>query len=174
MCVGCSCSPRFSFVRISIQSLASSGSRASPDSKPVFGTSRDANWLRIVWGNSSRLTESFICGRLGIVLQNKQGLSKSRQVPEGDARLMTERIAAVTVDGAEDRLRMISVHKGTRSIIDGLSRQSRVVGVHNAVDKPDEHPLRHEVCLSCTATHSKSAIVLWSLSLWSGKCLFSV
>ena len=51
------------------------------------------------------------------------------------------------VNAAEDRRRVVVLHKGARSVVDGLARDCHVVGVHHAVDKADVHPLCNQGCL---------------------------
>src|SRR5215469_3187785 len=64
-------------------------------------------------------------------------------------RLIAVVIAPLEVDGAEYRVRMVCLHKGTRTIVDGLTGDGSIVGVHDAVNEPQQHPLRNQLCLPC-------------------------
>ena len=48
------------------------------------------------------------------------------------------------VDRAEHRHRVERVHEGARSVVDGLTGDRHVVGVHHAVHEADQHPPRHQ------------------------------
>ena len=48
------------------------------------------------------------------------------------------------VDGAEDRRRVEGVEEGARTVVDGFTGDGGVVGVHDAMDKPDQHPVGHQ------------------------------
>ena len=84
--------------------------------------------------------------RLSFVVaeQRQQALGQARQVPARDARLVAERVAALAVDRAEHRRRVVRLDEGARAVVDGLARDRHVVGVHDAVDEADVHPLRDQ------------------------------
>ena len=58
--------------------------------------------------------------------------------------MVAEGVAALTVDGAEDRGWVVGINEGARPVINGLAAQGHIVGVENAVDKANAHPLGHE------------------------------
>ena len=76
-----------------------------------------------------------------VVDERQQRLGQPRQVPRRDVRLVAVRVAPAVVDRAEDRGRVERVHERARPVVDRLARDRHVVGVHHAVDEPDEHPL---------------------------------
>ena len=76
--------------------------------------------------------------------QRQQCFCQARQIPLQYSGLIAERIAAPVVDRAEHCRRIECVEEGARTVIDGLSRNCRVVGVHDPVHETDEHPPRHQ------------------------------
>ena len=58
---------------------------------------------------------------------------------------------------------MKGVHKGTGTVVDGLARNRCVVGVHDAVDEPDVHPLRNKLCLRDSHTFKERDV--WAACL---------
>jgi hypothetical protein len=48
------------------------------------------------------------------------------------------------VDRAEDGVGVEGLHEGAGAVVDGLARDRHVVGVHDAVDEADVHPLRDQ------------------------------
>ncbi len=77
----------------------------------------------------------------------EQRLREPRDVPQRDARLVRERVAARVVDGAERLARIVLVEKRARAVVDRLARDGGVVGVHDAVHEADPEPARDEVCV---------------------------
>ena len=65
----------------------------------------------------------------------------------GDARLVAVGVAAGVIDGAEYRGRVEFIHEGAGPVIDGLPGQQHIVGVHDAVDEPQQLPARHQTGL---------------------------
>ncbi|CAB4889968.1 unannotated protein [freshwater metagenome] len=84
------------------------------------------------------------CQRYGIVgarcEQRQHGLCQAGQVPLGDTRLVAVCVAAAVVDRAEHGGGVVAVHERTRPVIDGLSRDGHVVGVHDAVHEAHQRP----------------------------------
>ncbi len=76
--------------------------------------------------------------------QWQQCFSEPRQVPLRDRRLVRIRIPSVVIDRAEDRLRVVFVHEGAGTVVDGLTRDGHVVRVHDAVDEAHQHPAGDE------------------------------
>jgi hypothetical protein len=72
-------------------------------------------------------------------------LGQPRQIPEADARLVAIGLAALPVDGAEDRRRIVGIHEGARAIIDRLAGDGHVVGVHDPMDEADVQPTGNEL-----------------------------
>jgi hypothetical protein len=65
-----------------------------------------------------------------------------------DRRLIAVGVAPRFIDRAESGRRIVRIHEGARSKIDGLSRKRRVVGVHDAMDETDMHPTRGQRSLA--------------------------
>ena len=78
----------------------------------------------------------------------QQGLGQPGEVPLEHPRLVAVRVPAPVVDRAEHRRRVEAVHERARAVVDGLAGDGGVVGVHHAVDEPDEHPSGHEIRLT--------------------------
>ena len=76
--------------------------------------------------------------------QRQQALGQARQVPERDGRLVGVGVAAVDVDGAEDLVGIVGLHEGAGAVVDGLSGDGHVVGVHDSVDEAEAEPLGDE------------------------------
>jgi hypothetical protein len=74
------------------------------------------------------------------VEQGQHGFGKPRQVPLRDRRLIAVGVTAGMIDRAEDRGRVVRVHKRARPIVDRFAGERHVVGVHYAVDEPDQLP----------------------------------
>ena len=66
------------------------------------------------------------------------------QVPEGHARLARVGIPALVVAVVADVHRVECIQKAERAVIDGQTEQRHVVGVHHAMTKTNELPLRDE------------------------------
>ena len=79
-----------------------------------------------------------------VVEQRQQRLGEPGQVPGRDRGLVAVGVAAAVVDRAEHGGRVEGVHERARTVVDGLAGDRHVVGVHHAVDEPDEHPLRDQ------------------------------
>ena len=76
--------------------------------------------------------------------ERQQRLREPREIPLRDAGLVRVRVAAVMIDGAEHRVRIVFIHERARAVVDGLARDRHVVGVHHAVDEADAHPFRDQ------------------------------
>ena len=50
-------------------------------------------------------------------------------------------VAALAIDGAEDAAWVEGFHEGAGAVVDRLAGDGGVVGVHDAVDEAEEHPL---------------------------------
>ena len=50
------------------------------------------------------------------------------------------------------------VHEGARTVIDGIARYRRVVGVHDAVDEADQQPACDQISLPCDHAVQKGMI----------------
>src|SRR5882672_10764725 len=57
-------------------------------------------------------------------------------------------IAALSVDGAEHRCRIIMIHEGAWAVVDSLTGDGHIVGVHHAMDEAHMHPAGNERRLS--------------------------
>jgi hypothetical protein len=84
---------------------------------------------------------------LVLVEEGQQRFGQAREVPVGDARLVAEGVTPAMVDRAVDPARVIGIHKGTGAVVDGLTGDRHIVGVHHAVDEADAEPLGNEVRL---------------------------
>ena len=102
----------------------------------------------LVWKGVQRLAElpdRFLRVRID---QRDEALGETGEVPLHDAWLVSVRVPAAGVDGAENGGRVVGLHERARPVIDRLAGDRGVVRVHDAVDEPDEHPARHEVGLA--------------------------
>ena len=106
----------------------------------------------ILSAESFRISGENCFGNLGrftrvLSQQGQQGFRETGDVPEPDVRLVAPGIATAGVDGTEDALRVEGVHERARPIVDGLTRDRGVVGVHHPVDEAERHPLGDQVRL---------------------------
>ncbi|MNW57937.1 hypothetical protein D3C74_357750 [compost metagenome] len=76
-----------------------------------------------------------------LMQQRQQALGEPGQVPYRDVWLIAVGISTLTVDGTEYGRGVVRVHKGTGPVVDRLAAKGHVVGVHHAVDEPDQLPL---------------------------------
>ena len=76
--------------------------------------------------------------------QGQQGFGKAGQIPLGNCRLVGKRIAAPLIDGAIHFLRVKLLHKCTRAVVDGFTRDAAVIRIHDAVNKAHAHPARNQ------------------------------
>src|SRR2546427_9276927 len=67
-------------------------------------------------------------------------LRQPRQIPLRDPWLIGVGIATLRVDGAEHGCRIIMIHEGAWAVVDGLTGDRHVVGVHHAMDEARMHP----------------------------------
>ncbi|MOA57614.1 hypothetical protein D3C78_1818260 [compost metagenome] len=63
-------------------------------------------------------------------------------------RLIGISIASLPVDGTEYRLRIIGIHEGARTIINGFSAKGHIVGVHHPVNKTNQLPFGNQLGLT--------------------------
>ena len=82
-----------------------------------------------------------------LMQQRQQCLGESRQVPACNAGLIPIGIPAVDIDGTEYCIRIIGVHKCTRSIIYGFTTQSHVVCIHHPMDEAHQLPFCYKLRL---------------------------
>ena len=102
--------------------------------------------------------EDFHCLLYGTILvvilftseQRQQRFGQSRQIPVGDRRLVGVGIATLRIDRTEYRCRIVLIHERTGAVVDGLTGQRHVVGIHHAVDKAYIHPARDQLSLAFT------------------------
>ncbi len=73
--------------------------------------------------------------------EGEQRLGEPSKVPLRHDRLVAVGVAPARVDRAVDGGRVEDLHEGARPVVDGLAGNRHVVGVHDPVDEPDEHPL---------------------------------
>src|SRR5208283_5973306 len=76
--------------------------------------------------------------------ERKQGLGEPGKIPLRNGRLIGVGVATKFIDRAEGSRRIVRIHEGAWSKIDGLSRKRSVVGVHHAMDETDMHPTRNQ------------------------------
>ena len=79
--------------------------------------------------------------------RREQRLGEARHVPVQDLRLAAIGIASVRVDRAEDGVHREAVHEGAGAIIDRLTADRDIVGVHHPVDEADAEPACDKVAL---------------------------
>ena len=65
---------------------------------------------------------------------------RTRQSPCGDVRLVGIGVTTHLVNGAIDRCRIIGVHESARAVVDGVSQDRHVVGIHHPVYESNLHP----------------------------------
>ncbi len=84
-------------------------------------------------------------GGAGFLLEEReQGFGEAGEVPVGGGGLVREGVAALAVDGAEDLAGVVGLHEGAGAEVDGLAGDGHVVGVHDAVDEAEGHPVGDE------------------------------
>jgi len=84
------------------------------------------------------------------VQNRQQRFGQTGQVPLRHGRLLAVGISPLTVDRAEHRGRIETLHERTRTIVDGLARNAHVVGVHHPVDEAHAHPACNQLRLPLT------------------------
>ena len=122
---------------------------ASPPSTKVGWLKHFEYRLRL-WNDGARFIE-----------HTQQRLCKSRHVPQPNRRLVLVSVSSMTVDGAKDCAGLIAVHKRTRAKVDGLASDGHVIGIHDAVDKSDEHPSSDQCGLNITYFCQKGQGAVW-------------
>ena len=85
---------------------------------------------------------------LFLLEEGEEGFGKAGKVPEGGRGLVRKGVAALGVDGAEDGGGVVVLEEGAGAEVDGLAGDGHIVGVHDAVDEAEEHPVGDEVCLA--------------------------
>jgi hypothetical protein len=76
--------------------------------------------------------------------QRQKRLPEPRQVPVRDPWLIGVGVAALSVDRAEHRCRIIMIHEGARAVVNSLTGDGHIVGVHHAMDESYMHPAGNE------------------------------
>ncbi len=77
----------------------------------------------------------------------QQSFGETRHVPVHHLRLAPVGIATVRIDRTEHRIRGKTVHEGAGAIVDRLTADRDIVGVHYAVDEADGEPMRDKLAL---------------------------
>src|SRR5688572_32392640 len=90
--------------------------------------------------------------------QGDKRFRKARKVPLRDDRLIGVSIAAATVDGAKHRRWIIMIHKGAWAVVDRLTGDRHVVGVHHAMNEAHMHPAGNERRLSLAHALKQSQV----------------
>lgn len=90
----------------------------------------------------------FDCFFLILIDLRKERFCEAGEVPLGDARLILISIATLSINGAEFLGGIKAIHEGAGAVVDGLAGKAHVVGVHDAVDESDTHPLSDELGLA--------------------------
>ena len=85
-------------------------------------------------------------------------------------RLIAIGIAALTVNGTEYRCRVIGIHEGARTIINGFSANGHVVGVHHPVNKANQLPFGNQLSLTLDHFLKQRKIAVLITASTSGKC----
>ena len=80
--------------------------------------------------------------------EGEKGFGKAGEVPLCDTGLVVVGVSALLIDGAKFFLGIKVVHEGAGSVVDGLAGEAHVVGVHDAVDEANTHPLGDEIGLA--------------------------
>ena len=71
-------------------------------------------------------------------------------------------VAGVAIDGAEDALRMEFFHESAGAVVDGLAGEGAVVGVHDAVDEAEAHPVGDEFGLGGDDALEEGEVLGWA------------
>src|SRR5437899_7108023 len=90
--------------------------------------------------------------------QGYKRVRQPRKVPLRDPWLIGVGIAAVSVDGAEHRGWIIMIHEGAWAVVDRLTRDRHIVGVHHAMDEAHMHPAGNERRLSVAHALKQSQV----------------
>ena len=80
--------------------------------------------------------------------ERQQGLGEAREIPLGDRGLVAVGITPMLVDRTEHRPGVVRVDKRAGPVVQSLTGDGHVVGVHHPVDEPHGQPLRDEDSLS--------------------------
>ena len=83
----------------------------------------------------------------------------------GDGRLIGERVSAVGVDVTEGLFWVVFVKKSAGSEVQGFAGDGHVVGVHDAMDEADAHPVCDEQGLAGADGFEECQIAVGSLVL---------
>ena len=94
------------------------------------------------------LFEAFFGGGDGFffigVDNGEEGFGEAGEVPEADGGLVVVGVATLFVDEAKFLGGVEVVHEGAGAVVDGVSGEAHVVGIHDAVDEAEAHPLGDE------------------------------
>ena len=66
------------------------------------------------------------------------------QIPLRYAGLIRKRISSLRIYGTEACIRFEYIHKRARTVINGLSCNTHVVGIHDSVNKSNTHPFNNQ------------------------------
>ena len=69
---------------------------------------------------------------------------KPRQIPLRHAWLIGIGIAPAVINGTQDRRGIIGIHEGAGAVINRLTADGHIVGIHHAMDEADMEPLRDQ------------------------------
>ena len=97
--------------------------------------------------------------------ERKKAFGESGEVPLGDGRLIGERVSAVGVDVTEGLFWVVLVEKSAGSEVEGFAGDGHVVGVHDAVDEADAHPVCDEQGLAGADGFEECEIAVGALVL---------
>ena len=78
------------------------------------------------------------------VKQRQHCFRQTRQIPLGTLGLIAIGIASAMIDRAENGRWVVRFHEGTWAVVDGFAGERHVIGIHDSMNKPDEHPAGDE------------------------------
>ena len=73
---------------------------------------------------------------------------QTRQIPLRHAWLIGIGIAPAMINRTQYRCRIIGIHEGAGAVINCLTADGHIVGIHHAMDEADMQPLRDQLCLA--------------------------
>ena len=72
---------------------------------------------------------------------------KPRQIPLRHAWLIGIGIAPAMINGTQYRRGIIGIHEGAGAVINRLTADGHIIGIHHAMDEADMQPLRDQLSL---------------------------
>src|SRR6185437_16145536 len=80
-------------------------------------------------------------------LMSGNRVSESSHIPLGNCGLIRVGIATMLIDGTEHGVRLEGIDEGAGSVVYSFTDNTGVIGIHDAVNKANFHPLRDKISL---------------------------